>query len=197
VKTYSKVICACSLASILIMSTAKAGTSFKEKMLLRYILQSEFLESGRLAESRQLVEQSIPDGSFAETIKALSNADNSKLRMALVFRLSIRAWGDFDHIKAREALRLALNEEKDKWFRLEIARVLASLGDSAGEEILVSALLGKEGYRTSSGMEIGKSLVPLLLIDYSFPDGVPSTTSWGGLGEYYNEIKKEYSAERK
>jgi hypothetical protein len=196
-KTYSKVICAFPLACVLMLSTAWATVSLKEKMLLRYILQNEFLENGRLTETRELINQSVPDGSFDGTIKALADANNSKLRMALIFRISIRAWGNFDEVKAREALRLALKAEKDKWFRLDIARVLASMDDDSGKDILVSALLGKEGYQTSSGIEINKSIVPLLLLDYSFPDGFPNTAGWGGLGEYYNGIQKEYAAARK
>jgi hypothetical protein len=179
------------------MGTAFAGASLKEKMLLRYILQNEFELNLRVAETRELLDQSVPDGSFAGTIRALSSAGNSKLRMALILRISIRAWGNFDQEKARGALRLALNAEKDKWFKLDIARALASMGDDAGEGILVSALWGKEGYKTPSGIEIEKSVVPLLLLDYRFPDGFPRTMSWGGLGEYFHEIKKGYAAEKK
>lgn len=95
-------------------------------------------------------------------------------------------------MKARAALRKALQLEQDKWMKLDMARVLASLGDAAGKEVLVSAFKGEEIYGTSSsGIEISKAVLSLLLLNYDFPDGIPRFPVWGGLSDYFDAIRKE------
>jgi len=73
-----------------------------------------------------------------------------------------------------------------------MARVLASFGDDAGKEVLVSALWSKDGYCTDSGREVGEAILPLLLLDYDFPEGLPKWApnyEWGGLKEYFDAMR--------
>jgi hypothetical protein len=47
---------------------------------------------------------------------------------------------------------------------------------------------------TQSEMEVGKAILPLLLLDYDFPGGFPKHAfnyEWGGLSDYFNAIRKE------
>jgi hypothetical protein len=66
------------------------------------------------------------------------------------------------------------------------------MNDDAGKDVLISALLGKDGYQTQSGIEIGKAALPLLLLNYDFPNGFPNLIpnyEWGGLSEYFDSFR--------
>ena len=160
------------------VQSARRSTD-REKMLLRFVVQKDFGdERARICGSHKDIADLVRSLTFSDAIVKLPKLDNSLKRKAVVLSLGIRGFGGYDVAKATEALRKTLETEKDKWVRLEIARVLSSLNNDAGKNVLIQALLGKDGYQTSSCMEVGKAAIPLLLLDYGFPLGVPT----GGKG---------------
>lgn len=183
------------LVVLLGSSIALGEPSAREKMLIRYILHNEFVsERARLCEGRKDVSDAIFSIQFAEILSRLSKTDDATMRTALVFSLGTPGCGGYDPLKAREALRQSLESERNIWIKLDMARVLASLDDDSGKAVLVSALTQQEGYFTQSEMEVGKAVLPLLLLDYDFPGGFPTHASnyeWGGLRDYLNTIREE------
>ena len=175
-------------------SLSFAGATDREKMLLRFVVQKDFVdERARICGSHKDIADLVRSLTFSDAIVKLPKLDNSLKRKAVVLSLGIRGFGGYDVAKATEALRKTLETEKDLWVRLEIARVLSSLNNDAGKNVLIQALHGKDGYQTSSCMEVGKAAIPLLLLDYGFPLGFPKTMpnyAWGGLQEYFGEIRE-------
>jgi hypothetical protein len=104
--------------------------------------------------------------------------------------LGTTGWGSqLDAEKAKQVLREVLKAETGtcNWIKLDAARVLAWFGDDAGKRILAEALYGFK-FKTASGVEYRKAVIPLLLIDYDFPEGLPrGNMVWGGLEEYLND----------
>ena len=143
-------------------------------MLIRYILQNEFTKDlGHQLEGRNDLAEKLRNSSFTQMLENVSRTDDATLRRALILELGKPGLGGYDPVKVRETLKQAMKSESDKWVKLEMARVLASLGDDAGKDVLVSALVGREGYMTQSGIEVRKAVLPLLLLDYDFPGGFP------------------------
>jgi hypothetical protein len=182
------------LLSIMVcLSVAHAEIPPKEKSLLRYILQNEFIvERSRLDGSKEIAD-SFRNSSFADILVSLSTTTNQQTRMVIILDLGIQGRGDYDQRKARDAIKRAMQTEQDKWGKLEMARVLSSLGDDTGKDVLISAFKHQGGYMTQSGIEEGKAIIPLLLLDYDFPDGFPKyvfMSEWGGLKEYFDSIRK-------
>jgi hypothetical protein len=179
------------IAIIFCSSAAFSQVPPKEKMLIRFILQNEFVqENARLCESRKGVAEKLRGTSRADVLASISATDDPTMRRAFVLTLGDPGYGDFE--KVRETLKRALKTEKDLWIRLEMARVLASFGDDAGKDVLVSALWSKDGYCTQSGRESGEAILPLLLLDYDFPEGLPKWApnyEWGGLKEYFDVMR--------
>jgi hypothetical protein len=69
----------------------------------------------------------------------------------------------------------------------EAARVLAWYGDDTGKSVLADALYGRD-FMTQSGMEYRQAVIPLILIDYDFPEGLPrGPMVWGCLQDYLND----------
>lgn len=166
----------------------------REKMLIRFILQREFsTELGHQLERRKDLMEELRSGAFAEMLAGISRTDDATMRTVMVLYLGM-PWRE--HLsEVREKIKRALKAEPDKWVKLEMARVLACLGDDAGKEVLVSALGEEGGYMTSSGIEVGKAVLPLLLLNYDFPGGFPKTArnyeGLGGLHEYFDAIRRQ------
>jgi hypothetical protein len=163
------------------------GVSEREKMLLRFILQEEFACDPR----SKLSHTSSLDAILTQHIKST----NALLRHQAILSLGTTGWGSqLDAEKAQQVLREVLKAETGtcNWIKLDAARVLAWFGDDAGKSILADALYGRDGFKTSSGIEYRKAVIPLLLIDYDFPEGLPrGNMVWGGLKEYLNDEAKK------
>jgi hypothetical protein len=186
-------VCAVGCSVARSETAAPRGITGREKMLLRFILQKDFgNEVSRISVSNEAIPEFVRSLSFAGALAGLSNLEDPDKRRVIVLSLGVRRWEDYDLAKARGALKKALQSERDRWITFEMARVLATLGDDAGKEVLIKALLGESGYGTSSGIEIGKATIPLLLLDYDFPKGFPESLpnyAWGGLDEYLKEVR--------
>lgn len=160
-----------------------AGVSEREKMLLRFILQDEFARAPGLKLSHTNSLETI----LTQHIKST----NALLRQQAILSLGTTGWGSqLDPEKAKQVLREVLKAETGtgNWVKLDAARVLAWFGDDAGKSVLADALYGRDGFMTSSGIEYRKAVIPLLLIDYDFPEGYPpGNMVWGGLQEYLND----------
>jgi len=115
----------------------------REKMLIRFILQNEFIKDlGRQIEGRNDLAEKLRSSLFTQVLENVSRTGDATLRRLLILELGKPGLGGYDPVKVRETLKQALKSESDKWVRLETARVLASLGDDAGKDVLVSALVG-------------------------------------------------------
>jgi hypothetical protein len=167
----------------------------REKMLIRFVLQNEFTKDlGHLLDGRNDLAEKLQNSSFTQMLESVSRASDATLRCALILELGTPGIGGYDPVKVRETFRQTIKSEPDKWLKLELARVLAALGDDAGKDVLVSAIMGRDGYMTQSGIEIRKAVLPLLLLDYDFPSGFPKYVinyEWGGIHEYFDAIRKE------
>ena len=166
------------------LESRQCRATAREKMLLRFILQDEFAKDrGKVGHAETL------DSILSEHIKS----GNAAIRKSAALSIGTTGWGSqLDPEKARQALREQLSSETDRWVQLELARVLAWFSDDTGKPVLVAALYGQGGYRTSSGIEYRKAIIPLLLLDYEFPNGFPRQAMvWGGLADYLkNEAEK-------
>lgn len=171
------------LASVF-TSLSFAEATKREKMLLRFILQDEFAKDLGKLDNRPTL-----DAILEQHIRS----SDTSVRESAVLLLGTTGWGSqLDPKKAIQVLQKAFTAEKDKWVLLEEARVLAWFGDDAGKDVLVSALYDDK-YSTSSGVEYRKAIIPLLLLDYDFPKGLPRQhRTWGGLQDYLKDEAKKH-----
>lgn len=182
------------LIILLSFSAAWGEVPQKEKMLIKYILQNEFRqERDSIWYSRKDLHERLSNRTFGDDLKGISKSDDPELQKASILNLGGEGKAGYNTVKAREALKKALKSEHDNWMKLEMARVLASLDDAEGKDVLVLAFKGKENYKTSSGIEIRKAMLALLVLNYDFPDGFPK--QWfpvlGGLRDYLVTISIE------
>ncbi|MEI6808731.1 MAG: hypothetical protein WCN95_08410 [bacterium] len=171
----------------------------REKLLLRAMLQRTIYETAvQMGKSDpEIAEFYLAHKSLSDRLAALANPASRQQRRAVVHVLGSPYSGEYDPAKAAPALEQAFKTENDKWLKLDIAVVLSSFGDPTGRSVLVSAYEGKDGYRTSSEFEVGAALMPLLLLDYGFPDGIARRTLFdcGGLSEYLDKLEKQEAGE--
>jgi len=160
-----------------------AGASEREKMLLRFILQEDFARDPGL----KLIHTNSLETILTHHIKST----NALLRQQAILSLGTTGWGSqLDPEKAKQVLREVLKAETGtgNWVKLDAARVLAWFGDDAGKGVLADAFYARDGFMTQSGIEYRKAVIPLLIIDYDFPQGLPGGTMiWGGLQDYLKD----------